>query len=75
MKVFLVQNRKLWLYKFKLVKLLFFSIKESLPSIASDKIIDLIFRTEAVIAREIDTLIVEFMLKQTLEDVVEKGRF
>ena len=73
--MFLVRYRKLCLCKSKLVKLLISSIKNFSPNIASGKIIDLIFRTEAVIAREIDTLIVELKVKQTLNDVVEKGRF
>ncbi|KAJ8140930.1 hypothetical protein OY671_005888 [Metschnikowia pulcherrima] len=68
----LVQYSKLWLQKFKLVKLLFLSINKSLTSVTSGESIDSIFSTEAVIAREIDTLIVELMLNQTLDDVVEK---
>lgn len=71
----LIQYSKLWLQKFKLVKLLFLSINKSLSTLTAGKSIDEIFRTEAVIAREIDTLIVELMLNHTLDDVVEKHAF
>ncbi|GEQ67472.1 hypothetical protein JCM33374_g1137 [Metschnikowia sp. JCM 33374] len=71
----LVRYSKLWLQKFKLVKLLFLSINKSLSTLTSGQSIDEIFQTEGIIVREIDTLIVELMLNQTLDDVVEKHAF
>ncbi|OBA19479.1 WH1-domain-containing protein [Metschnikowia bicuspidata var. bicuspidata NRRL YB-4993] len=71
----LVEYSKVWLQKFKLVKLLFLSINKSLSNITSGHTIDQIVDTETVVAREIDTLIVELMLNQTLDDVVEKHAF
>lgn len=67
----LVKYSKLWLQKFKLVKLLFLSINKSLSALTSGKNIDLIFETETIVAREVDTLIVELMLNQTLGDAVQ----
>lgn len=67
----LIHYSKAWLQKFKLVKLLFLSINKSLDSLASGDSIDSIAQTEAVIAREIDLLIVELMLNQVLDDKVD----
>lgn len=68
----LISYSKLWLQKFKLVKLLFFSINKSLPTIPAGADIDEIYRVEALICKEVDLLIVELMLNQIIDDEVHE---
>lgn len=68
----LISYCKLWLQKFKLVKLLFFSINKSLPTIPAGSDIDEIYRVEALICKEVDQLIVELMLNQIIDDEVHE---
>lgn len=63
---------KLWLEKFKLVRLLFFSINKSLPLLVAGQSIDQIHEAQELICREIDLLIVDLMLSQVIDHVVEK---
>lgn len=66
----LILYSKLWLQKFKLVKLLFLSINKSLPTITVGTDIDDIYSTEATVCKEIDLLIVELMMNQIVDDEV-----
>lgn len=68
----LIAYSKLWLQKFKLLKLLFFSINKSLPTIAAGTDIDSIYKEEEVIYKEVDSLIVELMLNQIVDDEVHE---
>lgn len=68
----LIQYSKLWLQKFKLVKVLFLSINKSLPSITKGTDIDQIYEHEAKATREIDLLIVELMMNRVVDDPVDK---
>lgn len=68
----LISYSKHWLQKFKLVKLLFFSINKSLPTITAGPDIDEIYRLEALICKEVDLLIVELMLNQIIDDEVHE---
>lgn len=63
---------KLWLEKFKLVRLLFFSINKSLPLLVGGENIDEIYAAQELISRDIDQLIVDIMLSQVIDHVVEK---
>lgn len=68
----LVSYAKLWVQKFKLVKLLFLSINKSLPTIIKGAYIDDIYSAENKICKESDLLIVELMMNHSLlEDVQE----
>lgn len=68
----LIAYCKSWLQKFKLVKLLFFSINKSLPTIPTGSDIDEIYKIEAQIYKEVDSLIVELMLNQIVDDEVNE---
>lgn len=71
-KDYLIQYSKSWLQKFKLLKLLFFSINKSLPTIAAGEDIDSIYREEETIYKEVDLLIVELMLNQIVDEEVRE---
>lgn len=63
---------KQWVQKFKLVKLLFLSINKSLPTIIKGSDIDDIYKTESIICKESDMLIVELMMNHSVLEDVEK---
>lgn len=69
---YLSKYSKLWLDKFKLVRLLFFSINKSLPLLVGGERIDQIHDAQELICRDIDLLIVELMLNQVVDHIVEK---
>lgn len=71
-KLALTEYCKQWLQKFKLVKLLFLSINKSLPTITAGPDIDEIYRSQVIISREIDRLIVELMMNQELSEQVDE---
>lgn len=66
----LISYSKVWLQKLKLVKLLLLSIKKSVPTIMQGSDVDSIFRTEGVVSREIDMLIVELMMNRVVDHKV-----
>lgn len=68
----LIAYSKSWLEKFKLVKLLFFSINKSLPTIPAGPDIDEIYKTEEQIYKAVDSLIVELMMNQIVDDEVDE---
>lgn len=63
---------KLWLEKFKLVRLLFLSINKSLPALVCGESIDQIYEAQELISRGIDLLIVDLMLSQAVDLEVAK---
>lgn len=68
----LIAYSEVWLQKFKLVKLLFLSIKKSLPTIVSGQSIDEIYQLESVVSKKADQLIVELMLNRVLDEEVQE---
>ena len=70
-KEYLTRYSKLWLDKFKLVRLLFFSINKSLPRLVAGECIDQIYEAQEQICRDIDLLIVDIMLSRIIDDVVK----
>lgn len=70
-KKYLTEYCKLWLDKFKLLKLLFLSINKSLPQLIGGESIDHIDEAQELICRDVDLLIVDLMLSQVVDHVVE----
>lgn len=70
-KQYLTNYCKLWLDKFKLLKLLLLSINKSLPLLTGGDSIDRINEAQELICRDVDLLIVDLMLSQVVDHVVQ----
>ncbi|EGV63110.1 hypothetical protein PSN45_004621 [Yamadazyma tenuis] len=58
---------KLWLARFKLVRLLLTSISKSLPSVTSGDTINIIYQAQKAIVSNVDKLIVDLMMSSRID--------
>jgi len=64
----LIKFAQLWLSKIKLIKLLLTSVTRSLPSVTSGDVINNIYEVQRLLVNKIDTLVVDLMLGQEVDE-------